>query len=188
MARLVPSPDWFVGVDSLELCKNGQWVDKLTKDLPPYDAGTDRGFTFTAPNWPEIPYKEIYQITSKLPNHPANSFFYPELDKLPTLATLTVVRVETIAKDKASSFSKKNKDKDTLNDDYRPKKTYNTKEPEIFNDEQNIENHVARKPEFSMFRTDMRPKTYTPAPVVTTQPPPTRASRPQRKLARTTGK
>jgi hypothetical protein len=28
--RIVPSPDWFVGLDSLELCKNGFWIDALS--------------------------------------------------------------------------------------------------------------------------------------------------------------
>jgi Spondin_N. len=27
VVRIVPSPDWFVGVDSLQLCKNGFWID-----------------------------------------------------------------------------------------------------------------------------------------------------------------
>jgi hypothetical protein len=28
--RIVPSPDWFVGLDSLQLCKNGFWIDALS--------------------------------------------------------------------------------------------------------------------------------------------------------------
>lgn len=28
--RIVPSPDWFVGLDSLELCKHGFWIDALS--------------------------------------------------------------------------------------------------------------------------------------------------------------
>ena len=29
MSKLVPSPDWFVGLDSLDLCKNGRFVDSV---------------------------------------------------------------------------------------------------------------------------------------------------------------
>jgi hypothetical protein len=28
--RIVPSPDWFVGFDSLQLCKDGFWIDALS--------------------------------------------------------------------------------------------------------------------------------------------------------------
>lgn len=57
------------------------------------DAGTDNGFTFTAPNWPSEPKEPVSRITSKRPSHPANSFYYPTLDKLPSIATLTFVKV-----------------------------------------------------------------------------------------------
>ncbi|KAF7405587.1 hypothetical protein HZH66_004493 [Vespula vulgaris] len=30
MARINPSPDWFVGVDSFQLCVEGNWVDTVT--------------------------------------------------------------------------------------------------------------------------------------------------------------
>jgi hypothetical protein len=200
MARLVPSPDWFVGVNSLELCKHGQWLDTLTRDLNIYDAGTDQGFTFTAPNWPEVPYKPISQITSKLPNHPANSFFYPELPSLPTIATLTIQRVETITNDKPESFTPKTKvanDPNTLNDDSssgsrRHPKAYQPDEPVVFNPvpvshfeahnprepKQRVTNQVdEKKPvEFSLFRTEMRPRAYT-APVQESTPPPQEAKR-----------
>jgi len=92
---MVPSPDWFIGVDSLDLCDStGQWVSEQTVDLDPMDAGTDRGMTFSAPDWIETPARPISRITSKLPNHPANSFFYPDLDKLPPVARLMVQKIE----------------------------------------------------------------------------------------------
>ena len=58
------------------------------------DAGTDKGFTFTSPNWQEVPGKPITEITSKEPSHPANSFFYPELKSLPKLASVSIRRIE----------------------------------------------------------------------------------------------
>ncbi|XP_023719818.1 spondin-2 isoform X3 [Cryptotermes secundus] len=85
--RIVPSPDWFVGLDSLQLCKNGFWIDALSVQTGPMDAGTDSGFTFTAPNWPSEPRQKISHITAQQPSHPANSFYYPEKKRLPPVAT-----------------------------------------------------------------------------------------------------
>ena len=28
MTKIVPSPDWFVGLDSLDLCMDGEFVDR----------------------------------------------------------------------------------------------------------------------------------------------------------------
>ena len=28
-SRIVPSPDWFVGLDSFNLCIGGEWVDSV---------------------------------------------------------------------------------------------------------------------------------------------------------------
>nr|XP_012136222.1 PREDICTED: uncharacterized protein LOC100877354 isoform X2 [Megachile rotundata] len=36
MARINPSPDWFVGVDSFQLCVEGNWVDTVTVELREY--------------------------------------------------------------------------------------------------------------------------------------------------------
>lgn len=43
VAKLEPSPDWFVGVDSLNLCENGSWKRYQELELWPLDAGTQRG-------------------------------------------------------------------------------------------------------------------------------------------------
>ena len=59
----------------------------------PMDGGSDNGFTFTSPNWPSDPPEKIFRITSQMPNHPANSFYYPELNDLPAIATFFFVKV-----------------------------------------------------------------------------------------------
>lgn len=42
-----PSPDWVVGVDSLNLCqKDCTWAEHKVVDLFPYDAGTDNGISY----------------------------------------------------------------------------------------------------------------------------------------------
>ncbi|XP_039481544.1 uncharacterized protein LOC120445301 [Drosophila santomea] len=93
MTRIVPSPDWFIGVDSFELCVGGSWIDTVTVELDPLDAGTDNGFTFTAPNWPTAPQGVIYRITSRYPGHPAGSFYYPKSKRLPPIATFQFIKL-----------------------------------------------------------------------------------------------
>lgn len=103
---MIPSPDWFVGVDSLELCVRGQWISEKTVDLRPLDSGTDRGFSFTSPNWQEDPQKPIYAMTPTFPKHPASSFYYPEWKELPAIAQvkLTKVSVNWIDRPEVSGF------------------------------------------------------------------------------------
>ncbi|XP_060526794.1 spondin-2 [Cylas formicarius] len=94
MSRIVPSPDWFIGIDSFNLCVNGNWLDSITIEVDPMDAGTDNGFTFTAPNWPTAPQGETYRITAHYPAHPAGSFFYPYLKRLPPIATFQFIKIK----------------------------------------------------------------------------------------------
>ena len=58
------------------------------------DAGTDNGLTFTSPNWATDPRGEVFAITSSFPDHPAASFNYPHMQKLPTIATYSVKKVK----------------------------------------------------------------------------------------------
>jgi len=90
LTALVPSPDWFIGLDSLDLCRDGGWVDHARLDVSPMDAGTDNGLTFTSPNWATQPREEVTMITNTSPSHPASSFFYPHLSSLPTIATYSL--------------------------------------------------------------------------------------------------
>ena len=52
VTMIAPSPDWFVGVSGLSLLQDGAWVDGLTINLLPFDAGTDSGPTYASPNDP----------------------------------------------------------------------------------------------------------------------------------------
>ncbi|CAG7830855.1 unnamed protein product [Allacma fusca] len=94
ISRIVPSPDWFVGLSSFNLCSNGRWIDNVTLEEYPFDAGTDNGFTFTSPNWPTEPRSKISRLTSKQPNHPASSFYYPEREVLPPIASFQFLKVK----------------------------------------------------------------------------------------------
>lgn len=41
MSKLVPSPDWFIGLDSLDLCHNGSFAPSVSRALQPQDGGTE---------------------------------------------------------------------------------------------------------------------------------------------------
>ncbi|XP_014347395.1 spondin-2-like [Latimeria chalumnae] len=88
IVKIIPSPDWFVGIERLNLCKDSQWKKMVSCNLFPWDTGTDSGFTFSSPNFATEPQEPIFQITAKSPSHPANSFHYPRLETLPRMGYL----------------------------------------------------------------------------------------------------
>lgn len=60
LSKLSPSPDWMVGVSGLELCQaDCSWALQRTVDLYLWDAGTDSGDTFEAPDSPTRPPEKI---------------------------------------------------------------------------------------------------------------------------------
>jgi len=62
VTMIAPSPDWFVGVNSLNLFKNGAFVEEKTVILYAYDAGTDSGTNYTSPDEPTNPPVPIFKI------------------------------------------------------------------------------------------------------------------------------
>lgn len=64
VSMLVPSPDWFIGIDNLQLYENNKWKDNLTLNLRVYDAGSDSADTFTAANAPQINKDVITRLTT----------------------------------------------------------------------------------------------------------------------------
>ena len=64
ISMIAPSPDWFVGVNGLVLHDGTRWIDELEVPLFAYDAGTDSGVTFTAPNLATMPPVPIFAIDS----------------------------------------------------------------------------------------------------------------------------
>ncbi len=50
VAMIAPSPDWFAGVANVSLQENGEWLAKKTVSLYAWDAGTDDGVTYKAPD------------------------------------------------------------------------------------------------------------------------------------------
>lgn len=62
VTMVAPSPDWFVGVDSLPLFENGAWVQERTVPLVPWDAGTDSGADFTSRDRETSPREPVARI------------------------------------------------------------------------------------------------------------------------------
>lgn len=68
-AMIGPSPDWFVGVDSLALMEGGQWRPEIEVALFPYDGGTrtsNRFKLFGPQNDPPEPIAPVTAESGKL--------------------------------------------------------------------------------------------------------------------------
>jgi Spondin_N len=50
VTMIAPSPDWFTGVASVNLFDGGQWVAEKSVTVYAWDAGTDSGATYRAPD------------------------------------------------------------------------------------------------------------------------------------------
>ena len=61
VTMVAPSPDWFVGVESLRLFVDGEWVERITVPLYAWDAGTDCGTSYRAANCISAPPQVIGQ-------------------------------------------------------------------------------------------------------------------------------
>ena len=60
---LAPSPDWFVGVDSHDLCENGRWREAWhVITLLPYDSGTDSGSQFIGRDQETVQPVPIFRV------------------------------------------------------------------------------------------------------------------------------
>ena len=56
VTMIAPSPDWFAALEDENLLgADGQWVAQRRVPARAYDAGTDSGPTFTAPDQPTLP-------------------------------------------------------------------------------------------------------------------------------------
>ncbi|MDX2003376.1 MAG: spondin domain-containing protein [Chitinophagales bacterium] len=64
LAKIIPSPDWFVAVNNVQLFQNGTWVDSVSVNLVAYDAGTDSGNTFYAADQPTTPPNAVQIINT----------------------------------------------------------------------------------------------------------------------------
>ncbi|MEM1053968.1 MAG: spondin domain-containing protein [Bacteroidota bacterium] len=62
VTMLAPSPDWFIGTESLDLREGTGWVQSLSVPMYVWDAGTDSGPNYTSPNDDTSPAEPIARI------------------------------------------------------------------------------------------------------------------------------
>lgn len=130
VSMLGPSPDWFVGVSSLELCmKNCSWVPEKVINLYLWDAGTDSGMSYLSPNQPTIPVDRIKKIRTYYPSSPESPFYDANGGmKMKPFVKLTVTRQRIYEKscdENANTIAGENRNQDpsieTATDDTRCK-------------------------------------------------------------------
>ncbi|KAL9952188.1 hypothetical protein ACROYT_G039403 [Oculina patagonica] len=63
ISRLGPSPDWIVGVDSVDLCGSDGWKETAEISSAAYDAGTEDGTDFASTDVATMPQGVIQKIT-----------------------------------------------------------------------------------------------------------------------------
>jgi hypothetical protein len=80
VSMVAPSPDWFVGISSLNLLESSEWIESLSVELFAYDAGTDSGTTYTSADMATDPPENIARI---------NSAPFLVNDEVPLLGTFT---------------------------------------------------------------------------------------------------
>ncbi len=85
IARLNPSPDWFVGVSSFDIVDGNTLIEIADFGLSPIDAGINAGMTYEADEGPQSGFIENYQ---GLPFGVENSLSEP-------IAFLTIDRTDT---------------------------------------------------------------------------------------------
>jgi hypothetical protein len=86
VSMLAPSPDWFVGVDSLDLKDTGgEWRQQIVIQLYVYDAGTDSGTNFTSANQDTDPADPITLFDT--------GFFAPPMQYV---GTYTITRTDLV--------------------------------------------------------------------------------------------
>lgn len=64
-SMIAPSPDWFVGLNGINLLRHGQWVNDTTINLYVYDAGTEEGDVFGYANPATVPQQIIRLLTAQ---------------------------------------------------------------------------------------------------------------------------
>ncbi|KAL7674029.1 hypothetical protein ACOME3_000313 [Neoechinorhynchus agilis] len=90
-----PSPDWFTGIDSVDLCaSNCTWIRSQSILLQPIDAGVDDGLTYVGNKRPTTPRAAIKMITSSNPDSPLSPFYKPGT-KIPPMAILSLTLKQT---------------------------------------------------------------------------------------------
>lgn len=65
VTMLAPSPDWFTGLSAVALLIDGQWLESGDFHLVAWDAGSDSGSTYVAPNADTQPRESVRLVATK---------------------------------------------------------------------------------------------------------------------------
>ncbi|MDT0559438.1 spondin domain-containing protein [Ichthyenterobacterium sp. W332] len=71
-SMIAPSPDWMIAVSNVNLRDGNNWINMMTIDLFPYDAGTENGFGYSTSNTATNPQSVISNIAN-VAGYPFNS-------------------------------------------------------------------------------------------------------------------
>lgn len=64
VTMIAPSPDWFTGLAGVDLASGGTWTDSLELPLWAWDAGTDSGTTYSAPDQDTQPRQSVRLLST----------------------------------------------------------------------------------------------------------------------------
>uniref|UniRef100_A0A1I8PW00 Spondin-1 n=1 Tax=Stomoxys calcitrans TaxID=35570 RepID=A0A1I8PW00_STOCA len=116
-SKIMPSPDWIVGVAGLELClSNCTWLEEKEIKLYPWDIGTDAGPSYTSPDQPQLPPDVIRRMRSDYPSDPRSPFYDPTGAPMKPMAILTIKRQRL--------YERKCTDEDSNNGDEVPRECH----------------------------------------------------------------
>ena len=83
VAMVAPSPDWFTGINDVNLMENGSWTASKTLDLYAWDSGGDDGLTYKAADKDNNPKKLTMQNVDR---------HFAKDGKASPVATVTITR------------------------------------------------------------------------------------------------
>ena len=94
IAMIFPSPDWFVGISSINLCDGCFWEDHaILLSLQPWDAGTEDGTEFNTTNAATNPHVAISIITrDQMEGGVLGAFYNRARQNIQRLGTITIER------------------------------------------------------------------------------------------------
>ena len=95
VSKVLPSPDWVVGVDSLSLCRGSSWLAQLHLQLPLADLGLLAGVSYQSPVHLESPARPVERITSNFPDDENSPFFNDDNVGVKPFARLSFHKLRT---------------------------------------------------------------------------------------------
>ncbi|KAG5866745.1 hypothetical protein JTB14_002246 [Gonioctena quinquepunctata] len=92
VSKIIPSPDWIVGVSNFELCqKDCTWAESHTYNLYPIDVGTNDGIEYLS-SAKRNRRREITPITPNNPNDPRSPFYSEDGEPMNPIVKLHFTR------------------------------------------------------------------------------------------------